>query len=113
MTLERERAPKRKALFERLGAFSWNEWEAQSDEEAGRNIDELTHRRRLAIEFYDLISDDSEMVVALDKEGNFRDIHSIDGGPFYLEVSSSGESSVVTFFLRYYLIRATAPGAEN
>lgn len=106
MGLERERAPKREVFLERLGVFSWSEWQAQSDEGANAKIHELIRRRRLTIEFFDLVSDDGEVVAALDKEGNFRYFHAIGGGPFYLELTGPEENLSAAFFLRYYSLHA-------
>ncbi len=105
MTLERQPVPKQEALLELLGTFPWNEWQAQSEEEAAVKLHNLVHGRRLAIEFFDLVSDDGETVVALDKEGSFRYFQAISGGPMYLEVVGPEEPTHVSFFLRYYPLR--------
>ncbi|KKW47760.1 MAG: hypothetical protein UZ00_C0001G0016 [Parcubacteria group bacterium GW2011_GWA1_60_11] len=105
MTLERQPAQKHEVLLERLGTFPWGEWQAQSDEQAGAKLHDLVHRRRLAIEFFDLVSDDGETVAALDKEGTIRSFEAIRGGPMYLEIIGSEEPTHISFFLRYYPLR--------
>ena len=107
MTLERERVPKREVLLEHLGTFPWNEWQAQTDEEASAKVHELVHRRRLAIDFLVLLSDDGEEIAALDKEGAIRYFQAINGGPVYLEVTGSEEPTNISLFLRYYPIRVS------
>lgn len=105
VTLERRRAPKQEALFELLGTFPWSSWQAQSEEEVHRKLHELVARRRAAIEFFDLVGDDGELVTTLAKDGTFRHFHIIGGGALYMEVGGSEENETVSFFLRYYSLR--------
>lgn len=105
VTLERRRAPKPEVLLEHLGTLPWSEWQAQSEEQAHRKLFELVRLRRGAIEFFDLVSDDGEVVTVLARDGTFRHFHIIGGGALYMEVGGSEENETVSFFLRYYSLR--------